>query len=172
MSQAPAASPLLAELEMEAVNTRRVLERIPADQLNYRPHAKSMSLGQLALHVAAIPGSISSMAAQDGLDASKVDFKGKEPADLAQVLATFDESLVKARAYWGALDDATANAPWRLSFGEREVFTMPRIGLLRALVLNHLYHHRGQLTVYLRLLDVPVPAVYGNSADENPFASA
>jgi uncharacterized damage-inducible protein DinB len=168
----PAAQALIAELEAESPATRRVLERIPGDRLDWRPHPKSMSLGQLAQHVAALPGAMSRMAAQDGLDAATVDFE-PEPAENSEVLlATFDASVAEARAYLAGLDEETATAPWTLRHGERNVFTLPRIALMRTLAFNHLYHHRGQLTVYLRLLDVPVPAVYGKSADENPLAAA
>jgi uncharacterized damage-inducible protein DinB len=168
----PAAEALIAELEAESPATRRVLERVPGDRLDWRPHPKSMSLGQLAQHVAALPGSISRLAALDGLDASTVDFE-QAPAESAEsLLPTFDASVAAARDYLAGLTAETAMAPWRLSLGEREVFTLPRVGLMRTLAFNHLYHHRGQLTVYLRLLGVPVPAVYGRSADENPFAPA
>lgn len=168
----PAAQALIAELEAEAPATRRVLERVPGDRLDWRPHPKSMSLGQLAHHVASMPASISRMAALDGLDASTVDFE-PTPAESAEaVLATHEASLVEAHDYLAGLTEETAMAPWRFSYGEREIFTMPRIGLLRTLAFNHLYHHRGQLTVYLRLLGIPVPVVYGRSADENPFAPA
>lgn len=168
----PAAEALIAELEAESPATRRVLERVPGDRLAWRPHPKSMSLGQLAQHVASMPGAISRMAALDGLDAATVDFE-PEPAESAEaLLATHDASVAEARDYLAGLDQEGAMAPWRLTHGERELFTLPRIGLLRTLAFNHLYHHRGQLAVYLRLLDVPVPAVYGKSADENPFAAA
>lgn len=168
----PAAEALIAELEAESPTTRRVLERVPGDRLDWRPHPKSMSLGQLAQHVASMPGAISRMAALDGLDAATADFE-PEPAESAEaLLTTHDAAVAEARSYLAGLDEESAMAPWRLSHGERELFTVPRIGLLRTLAFNHLYHHRGQLTVYLRLLDVPVPAVYGKSADENPFAAA
>ncbi|HSL84965.1 MAG TPA: DinB family protein [Thermoanaerobaculia bacterium] len=168
----PAAEALIAELEAESPATRRVLERVPGDRLEWRPHPKSMSLGQLAQHVAALPASISRLAQQDGLDAATVDFE-PEPAESAEaVLATFDASVAEARDYLSGLTEETATAPWTLTHGERKVFSLPRIGLMRTLAFNHLYHHRGQLTVYLRLLGVPVPAVYGKSADENPLAAA
>ena len=168
----PAAQALIAELEAESPATRRVLERVPGDRLGWRPHPKSMSLGQLAQHVAALPGSISRLAAQDGLDAATVNFE-PEPAESAEaLLTTYDDAVAEARIYLAGLTEETASAPWTLRHGERTIFTLPRIGLLRTLAFNHLYHHRGQLTVYLRLLDVPVPVVYGKSADENPFAAA
>lgn len=167
----PAAQALIAELEAESPATRRVLERVPGDRLAWRPHPKSMSLGQLAQHIAALPGSISRLAALDGLDAATVNFE-PEPAESAEtVLTTHDTAVAEAREYLAGLTEETAMAPWTLRHGEREVFTLPRIGLLRTLAFNHVYHHRGQLTVYLRLLGVPVPVVYGKSADENPFAA-
>lgn len=168
----PAAEALIAELDAESSATRRVLERVPGDRLDWRPHAKSMSLGQLAHHVASLPGTISRMAAGDGLDAATADFE-PQPAESAEaLLTTHDAAVAEAREYLTGLTEETAMAPWSLTHGEREIFTMPRIGLLRTLAFNHLYHHRGQLMVYLRLLEVPVPAVYGRSADENPLAAS
>lgn len=167
MTTPVAARALIAELEQEAAATRRVLERVPADRLAWKPHAKSMTIGQLAHHVAGIPGYVSKMAQSEGFDVATR--AGKEPAhpeSAAGLLAQLDESLAGARAFLSGLDEESAMAPWRLSHGEREVFTVPRLGMVRTMLLNHWYHHRGQLTVYLRLLDVPVPAVYGRSADE------
>jgi uncharacterized damage-inducible protein DinB len=168
----PAAEALIAELQAEATATRRVLERVPEDLLDWRPHPKSMSLGQLAQHVASLPGGISRMAALEGLDAATLDFEQAPAESYEALLATHEASVAQACDYLASLSEESAMAPWRLSHGDREVFTLPRIALLRTLAFNHLYHHRGQLTVYLRLLDVPVPAVYGRSADENPFAPA
>lgn len=164
------ATALAAELEQETAATRRLLERVPADRLGWRPHPKSMTLGQLALHVARIPGDLARLAQGDGVDAATVDFEPPQPASAAELVPLLDGSVAAATAYLGGLQPAEAGAPWRLTVGERELFTLPRLALLRSLMLNHWYHHRGQLVVYLRLLDVPVPAVYGRSADENPFA--
>ena len=168
----PIAEALAAEIRTEAQATRRVLERVPEDRLGWRPHPKSMSLGQLAQHVAALPGAISRMASRDSFDAATANFTPEEATSTAAVLATHDASVEAACAFLAGLSDESAEAPWRLTRGEQEVFTMPRVGLIRVLACNHLYHHRGQLTVYLRLLDVPVPVVYGRSADEDPFAQA
>lgn len=167
-----AAQALIAELEAEAPATRRVLERIPGDRLEWRPHERSMSVGQLALRVAAIPGRISQMAAADSFDASQANFVPPQPASAAELLPTFEESVAGARAFLAGLDAESAAAPWTLTHGERVIFTMPRLGVMRTLAFNHWYHHRGQLLVYLRLLGVPVPVVYGRSADEDPFAIA
>lgn len=163
---------LVAELEQESHATRRVLERVPDDRLEWRPHPKSMSLGQLALHVATIPGSLARLAQLDGLDAATVDFTPASPASAAELLPALEASVAGAREFLSGLDDAAAAATWRLTFGERELLAAPRAGIVRSLLLNHWYHHRGQLVVYLRLLDVPVPAVYGRSADEDPFVGA
>jgi uncharacterized damage-inducible protein DinB len=166
----PAAQALTAELDAEVAATRRLLDRVPADRLEWRPHQKSMTLGQLAFHVAAIPGAITDMSRLDGLDATTVDFTPPQPESRETLLATLDESTATARRNLAELDEAAAAGSWRLSAGEREIFTLPRLALLRSLAFNHWYHHRGQLTVYLRLLDVPLPATYGPSADEGTMA--
>ncbi len=168
----PAASALIAELHAETESTRRALQRVPADKLDWRPHQNSMSLGQLAQHVASIPGSISRMAQLDGLDAATVDFTPAQPASHSDILESLNTSVAAAAAYLTGLDEATAASPWRLTAAGREVFVLPRLALMRTLAFNHWYHHRGQLLVYLRLLDVPVPVVYGRTFDENPFAQA
>lgn len=167
-----AAQAMVNELKQEAAATRRVLERVPADRLDWQPHAKSMSLGQLALHVASIPGNLARLCQGDGIDAATVSFTPPSPQDAADLLPTLDRSIEEASTFLSGLDDQSASSPWRLTVGEREVFSIPRLGVARSLMLNHWYHHRGQLVVYLRLLEVPVPAVYGRSADDNPFAQA
>lgn len=166
------AQALANELKREAVSTRRLLERVPADRLDWQPHPKGMTLGQLAFHLASIPGNISRLASRDGFDAATASFNPPSPESAADLLPTLETSLNDALAFLGGLDDDAAAAPWRLSAGEREVFILPRLEVVRTLMLNHWYHHRGQLVVYLRFLDVPVPVVYGRSADENPFATA
>lgn len=161
---------LLAELEQEAVTTRRVLERIPAAHLSWRPHPKSMSLGQLALHVATVPGNVAQLASH--LTVPDVPaFVQPEAAHASELVPALKASVAQARQLLGGLDDAAMTATWRLLDDGRELMAMPRMALLRAIMLNHWYHHRGQLLVYLRLLDVPVPSVYGPTADENPFAA-
>ena len=172
MTTPVAAKALIAELEQEAASTRKLLERVPADKLAWKPHARSMTIGQLAQHVAGIPGHVSKLAQAGGFDASKARSEPAHPENADGLLTKLEESLADARAFLSGLDEESAAAPWRLSNGESEVFTLPRLGMVRTMMLNHWYHHRGQLTVYLRLLDVPVPAVYGKSADENPLARA
>ncbi len=166
----PAARALIAELDAETPITRRVLERVPADRFDWRPHPKSMSAGQLAQHVAAIPGGVTRFAQQDGMDVATRPNQYVSCESRDALLATFDQSVADARAFLDGLDEARANQTWRLTFGDKEIFAMPRLGVMRTMCFNHWYHHRGELVVYLRLLGVPVPIVYGRSADEDPFA--
>jgi uncharacterized damage-inducible protein DinB len=160
---------LLAELEQEAETTRRVLERIPQAHLSWKPHPKSMSLGQLALHVATVPGGVAELAAIDTVP-EPPPFVQPEAATSAELVPALRESVARAKQLLGGFDDVRMNAMWRLQSGGREIMAMPRVALVRAIMLNHWYHHRGQLLVYLRLLNQPVPSVYGPTADENPFA--
>lgn len=162
---------LLAELEQEAETTRRVLERIPQAHLSWRPHVKSMSLGQLALHVATVPGSVAELAALDTVPEPPA-FVQPEAATAAELVPALTASVAKAKQLLGGFDDARMAAMWRLQSGGKEILAMPRAAVVRAIMLNHWYHHRGQLLVYLRLLDQSVPSVYGPTADENPFAVA
>ena len=162
---------ILAELDQEAHATRRVLERVPQAQLSWRPHPKSMSLGQLALHVATVPGNVAELASLDTVPEPPA-FIQAEAATAAELIPTLDASLAKARQVLGNMDDATLNATWRLMSGGKEIMAMPRAAVLRMIMLNHWYHHRGQMLVYLRMHNVPLPSVYGPTADENPFAMA
>jgi uncharacterized damage-inducible protein DinB len=161
---------LLAELEQEAATTKRVLERVPQAHLSWKPHPKSMSLGQLALHVATVPGNVAELAAVDTVAAPPV-FVQPEAATSAELVPSLSESVSKARRTLGGFDDSKMTAMWTLQNNGREVMAMPRVAFVRAIMLNHWYHHRGQLLVYLRLLNLPVPSVYGPTADENPFAA-
>jgi uncharacterized damage-inducible protein DinB len=161
---------LLAELEQEAQATRRVLERIPQVHLSWKPHPKSMSLGQLALHVATLPGGVAEIAAMDVMPEPPGGVY-PEPATTAELLPALSESVAKAKRTLGGFDDVKMMATWRLLQNGREILAMPRGALVRSIMLNHWYHHRGQLLVYLRLLNQSVPPVYGPSADENPFAA-
>jgi uncharacterized damage-inducible protein DinB len=162
--------PMLNEFRMETVITKRMLDRVPADKLTWKPHPKSMSLGQLALHVATIPGNIPKLTEMDQFDVAQANFVPAQPVDLRAVNAAFDESVTFAESYLSGLSDQKAMATWRMLKNGQTIAEIPRIGVLRSILLNHWYHHRGQLSVYLRLLDVPVPVIYGRSADENPFA--
>jgi len=156
---------ILRELEIEAQTTRRVLERVPADKLKWKPHQKSMSLGQLAQHVASTPGGIATSAAADSYPVE--NFKeDPEPGSIDEILKVHESSMAAARSLLAGLDEAKANATWSMTAGGKPMLTMPRIEWIRIYMLNHWVHHRGQLSVYLRELNVPVPAMYGPSADE------
>src|SRR5438105_2569183 len=149
---------LLQELEQETHSTRRVLELIPQDRLGWRPHEKSMALGQLALHVATLPGRIAEVSTRLTLDV-KTQVPRPSPASVAELLGELEGSVKQAKAILGGRDDAWLSTPWKMMDGEREVMAMPRVALLRTVLFNHWYHHRGQLTVYLRLVGARVPAV-------------
>lgn len=158
---------LIAEMRQESEGTRRVLERVPEDRLTWRPHARSMSLGELALHVAQVPGGVSALL--DGPSGEAPDFSTRpEASSREELLDALDRSIADAESRlleWG--DDGLA-AEWHLTRNGETLMAVPRIGMARSIMFNHWYHHRGQLMVYLRLLDVSVPAVYGDSADEEP----
>ncbi len=162
------ADSLIMELDQEAKTTRRVLDRVPGDKLTWKPHEKSMTLGYLAQHVATIPGAIAQMGTADTMAVESFS-KPPEPETAAAILAAFDESLAKAKSILGGMTDAELMTIWTLTKEGEGIFALPRVSLYRALLFNHMYHHRGQLSVYLRLLDIPVPSIYGPSADENPF---
>ena len=159
---------LIEELRREAATTRRVLERVPEEHLSWRPHAKSMSLGQLAAHLAGLPDAIAQLVTE--LDVEVPNVPLREATDCASLLQTLDRSVDEAARRLSAWTDDDLRALWTLRGPNGPIFTVPRLGVIRSIMLNHSYHHRGQLTVYLRLLDVAVPSVYGPSADENPFA--
>jgi uncharacterized damage-inducible protein DinB len=158
---------LLQELEQEAETTRRVLERVPGDKLGWRPHATARTLGELALHVAIVPGAVAEFAAQPVRQVP--DPVNPSPKSASELIPALDDSIAKAKGVLGGMDDAALNATWKMMRGGQELIAIPRIALLRSLMLNHWYHHRGQLSVYLRQLGVSIPSIYGASADENPF---
>jgi uncharacterized damage-inducible protein DinB len=160
---------LLQELEMEAQTTRRVLERVPTEQLAWKPHPKSRTLGELAMHVAVVPGAVAQLASSPS-PAQIPDFvEPPSPQHASELVPTLDRTLETVKRTLAGMDDEAITGPWRLMRGDRELFTLPRAAFLRSVMLNHWYHHRGQLTVYLRELNVPIPSIYGPSADENPF---
>jgi uncharacterized damage-inducible protein DinB len=159
---------LLQELDQEARATRRVLERVPEGRLDWRPHARSLTLGQLAMHVASLPGAIAELATRDAFQVG-TEIPRPGASSTAELLDTLDRSVASAKARLGGMDDAALASPWRMMKGEREVMAIPRAALLRSVMLNHWYHHRGQLTVYLRQTGAAVPAIYGDSADERSF---
>jgi uncharacterized damage-inducible protein DinB len=159
--------PILMELDQEAATTRKLLERVPSNQLGWRPHAKSRTLGELASHISVAQGSVAK-----AIQSSPYDFANREaavPESVDGILANFDASTAEAKRLLGNMSDEDLMSVWEGQAGGRTVFKSPKIGVIRAIVMNHLIHHRGQLTVYLRQLDVPLPTVYGPTADENPF---
>jgi uncharacterized damage-inducible protein DinB len=158
---------ILMEMDQEAKTTTRVLERIPQDKLSWKPHAKSYSLGQLGLHIARGQGFLSEAVSKDTFEIG--DMSQPEPSSVKEILDTFAQSTAHAKETLAKLDDAKLMALWSATRNGKVLMSVPRIGFIRAIVLNHFYHHRGQLSVYLRLLDVAVPSIYGPSADENPF---
>jgi uncharacterized damage-inducible protein DinB len=160
-----AIDPILDELTREAATTRRVLERVPPDKLAWRPHQKSKSIGELAWHVAAIPGRIAKVVQHDDVDVTTAP-QPPMPETAAGLVEGFDRHLAEAKELLARLDDAALSRTMTMRRGDLKIFSGPKHALLRTIMLNHTYHHRGQLSVYLRLLDVPVPSVYGPTADE------
>jgi uncharacterized damage-inducible protein DinB len=163
------AETLIGEMEQEMETTRRVLARIPADKTDWKPHEKSMSLGKLALHIATTPGGMAEMLKSDTCDAADIKGMSDDPVDAATLIPTMEESVNKAKEILSGMDDAAMMSNWTFTADGKELMCVPKIALVRSFLLSHWYHHRGQMTVYLRLLNIPVPSVYGPSADENPF---
>lgn len=162
---------MLQEFAQEAATTRRVLERVPDDRMDWRPHPRSRMLGELAMHIALVPGAIASLATSP--DPAVMTGSGDPMAgSTAELLAAHDESVATVNRLLEGMSDAKAGEMLRVMAGDREVFVLPRIAIMRTVMLNHWYHHRGQLSVYLRELDIPLPSIYGPTADENPFLAA
>ena len=155
---------LLAEYDHEIATTRKLLERLPDDKLSWKPHEKSMSIGGLATHLGNIPTWGGTILNDPSFDLAN-DLKAQEKTSRAEILGAFDTNTRQARA-WMDKSDAEYVGRWSLLRGGQEVFSLPRIAALRSFVLSHVIHHRGQLSVYLRLNDIPVPAIYGPTADE------
>ena len=162
------ADAILMEMEQESKTTQRVLERIPEDKLSWKPHTKSYSLGQLGLQIARGQGVLADAVSKDTFEIGNMS--QPQPQNKKEILDTFAQSTAHAKQTLAKLDDGQMMANWTATRNGKVLMSTPRIGFIRAVVLNHFYHHRGQLSVYLRLLDVPVPSIYGPSADENPFA--
>jgi uncharacterized damage-inducible protein DinB len=156
---------ILAEMEQEARTTTRVLERVPTEHLEWAPHAKSMTLRRLAWHVAFIPNRVEQMLRVNSFDLSQAR-PADPPNDTASIVDGFHKNMASVREYIAKLDPETLKEPFTLKRPNGTELTIPKIAVIRNILMNHTYHHRGQLSVYLRLLDVPVPAIYGTSADE------
>jgi uncharacterized damage-inducible protein DinB len=159
---------LLPEFDHEFATTRRLLDRVPPAQFAWKPHDKSMSLGELAAHLANIPFWCTATLEADSLDLEALgeQARAKAPESRESLLHDFDTRLTAARQRLVSTTDPEFLLPWTLKSGGQEFFTMPKITVLRTFVMNHQIHHRGQLTVYLRLNDVPIPPIYGPTADE------
>jgi uncharacterized damage-inducible protein DinB len=159
---------LLPEFDHEMGSTRRILERVPEGDFAWKPHDKSYSLGQLSTHVANLPTWLNVTFDYSEFDATKLpeEARPKVPPSRAELLKRFDENVKAGRAKLDAQSDAAMYAPWTFKNDGHAVFTMPRVAVVRSFVMNHMIHHRGQLTVYLRLRNVPLPPIYGPTADE------
>ncbi len=157
---------LLPEFDHEVGTTRKVLERVPEDRWDWTPHEKSMKMGRLACHVAEMPMFATSIATSDSMDFAKGDYKVIEAADRKQLLDAFDKVTAEARAAIAGLSNEEFMKSWSLVNDGKTLMTMPKAVVLRSFMMNHLIHHRGQLSVYLRLTDTAVPSIYGPSADD------
>lgn len=158
--------PILAELQQEAKTTRKLLERVPEDALAWQPHKKSMPLGRLASHITELFGLTPAILTTDEIDYARGDYKPFMAASVKELLELFDKNMAATTEMLKSQDDQKLLATWRLRKGEQIYFEMPRVAILRTLVMSHIIHHRGQLSVYLRMRDVPLPSIYGPSADE------
>ena len=161
----PLVDALLPEFDHEMTVTRKLLERVPEGQFDWKPHQKSMSLGQLAQHVATIPTWGKVAMSQDDFDMAS-NQRAEQLPTRADILSLFDRNVSDARAALVGKGDGEMMAPWALKRGAHTIFSMPKASVWRSFVMNHLIHHRAQLGVYLRMHDIPLPSVYGPSADE------
>ena len=161
------AQKFLDEFEAQAPVTRRFLERLPEDKLTWKPHQKSLTAGQLAYHIAAVPGGIVRFVENNPAQAPEA-FNFPQPASTAEIIGVFEENISTVRNLLPKFDDRAMVETWRTMAGERELVAQPRAEFLRNIMFSHWYQHRGQFAVYLRLLDIAVPATWGPSADEAP----
>ena len=166
---------MLPEFDQEMQNTRKTLESVPDEKWNWKPHEKSGSVGWLASHIATLPGWLSMTINTEQLDYAPVNGPSYQPPKIENrkdALANFDKEAAEARAGLASASDQDMLKGWTLLAGGKEIFTMPRTAVIRGMVMNHLIHHRAQLGVYFRLLDVPVPGLHGPSADEKQATGA
>ncbi len=166
---------MLGEFDQEMQNTRKTLERCPDEKWNWKPHEKSGTVGWLAGHIATMPGWVAMTINTEELDYAPVDGPSYQPPKIENkraLLTELDKNVAEARAALASVSDAEMMKGWKLLAGGKEIFTMPRVACIRGMVMNHIIHHRAQLTVYYRLLGVPVPGLYGPSADEGQPGAA
>lgn len=164
------ADAMLPELEHEMAQTRKTLMRVPDDKFSFKPHEKSMDMGSLALHIALMAGWGGDTLTSDSFDIAPVDGPAYQPPEAkttAAVLAIFDQGVANFKKKLSETENEAMMKPWSLLQGGKPMFTMPRAAVVRGMILNHIVHHRGQLCVYLRMNNIPVPALYGPSADES-----
>jgi len=159
---------LITEFEEQAPLTRKFLERLPQDKLTWKPHDRSLTAGQLALHIAQVPGAIARIVQQNPAQAPDMSRPMPQPATLQEILKAHDENVTTVRSELAAFDDRAMQELWRLRQGDRELFAQPRVKFVRDIMLSHWYQHRGQFSVYLRMLNIAVPSTWGPSADEAP----
>jgi len=157
---------IIAELQQEANSTRKELERVPMDKADWKPHEKSTPLGRLAIHVAELPSFINAALDADEFDLAKMEYKPSTASSSDDLIRIFNERIDKAVESLKKADDETMMKPWTFRNGEKFSMTMPKVNVIRSFSLNHSIHHRAQLGVYLRLLGVPLPQIYGPTADE------
>jgi uncharacterized damage-inducible protein DinB len=158
--------PVLAELAHEAATTRRLLERVPGQHLAWKPHEKSMTLGRLATHIAELPGWVGSIVDKDEFDVGTSGYVPPTLGSAAEIVAMFDRNVAAATEALKRQSNDRLLAKWQFKKNGQLVLEMPRMGMIRSFLMNHLIHHRGQLSVYLRLQNVPLPSIYGPTADE------
>lgn len=157
--------PLVDELVQEGATTRRLLQRVPQEQFGWKPHAKAKSLGQLATHIASVQGNLATMLQGSSAEAGSA---GAEvvPSTTDDLVAMFDANLEKAKTMLAKIADDDLPSTWSMTREGKTMIAMPKLAVIRTIILNHIYHHRGQLSTYLRILDVPLPSIYGPTADE------
>jgi uncharacterized damage-inducible protein DinB len=163
-------APFIIELEHEAATTRRLLERVPDGKFDWQPHPTSKKLGPLAAHVAETSGFFAGVLANDNFDMAELKYSPPEAHSTADLLAQHEQSMMTSKQFLSDLSDERAMTVWNFKAAGKVLFAAPRIVLVRSLMFSHWIHHRGQLSVYLRMLSVPIPSIYGPSGDENPFA--
>lgn len=162
------ADTFLAEFEQECETTRRFLERLPEDELMWKPHEKSMTAGQLGLHIAQVPGLVIQMATQGEMQMSEIETGVAQPESVQEIMDAFDASRAQVKEMLPSISDAEMGETWSLKNGDQDLLVLPKAAFIRSIMLNHWYHHRGQIGVYLRLLGCSVPSSYGPSGDEPP----
>ena len=167
----PTRDMILPEFDQEMTNTRKMLERVPDNRFDFQPHPRSWKTNRLAGHIADIPGWVTHTMGTELLEMEPGQYKPFEPTTRKELMDRFDRNAHEAHDAIAAANDEQLNAIWSMRFAGKTVMTMPRLQVLRSVVLNHLIHHRAQLGVYLRLMDVAVPGMYGPSADEPIFGS-